>query len=103
MKRETCLLECGDQLPIIRRPRMDHRHGDVNHRRRNIRALGLKFDYLYLREGTIGRRQRHRRKGEEVLGRLLESGEVPEGGDTSCSILVEETGWDGARPIGDEL
>lgn len=90
-------------MPIIRRPRMNHRHCNINHGRRDIRALGLEFDNLYLREGTIGGRQRHRRQGEEVLGRLLEAGEVPEGGDTPRSILIEETGWDGTRPIGDEL
>ncbi len=82
---------------------MNHRHCYINHGRRDIRALRLEFDYLYLREGTIGRRQRHWREGEEVLGRLLEAGEVPEGGDTPRSILIEETGWDGTRPIGDEL
>lgn len=101
--KRTYLLQCRDQLPVVRRPRIDHRHGDVNHRGRNIRALRLELDNLYLREATIGRRERDRREGEEVLGRLLEAGEVPEGGDTPCSIFIEETGWDGSRTIGDEL
>ena len=102
-KRETCLLERRDQLPIIRCPRMDHRHGDINHRGRHIRALRLELDDLYLREATIGRRLRHRREGEEVLGRLLETGKISKRGDTPCSFLIEETGRDRAGSVRDEL
>lgn len=100
---EGDLLQSGNEFPVIRRSRVEDRARNIHDGRSNVGALGLKADNLDLGEAHICWGLRHGRQGEEVLGRVIEAGEITQRRDASSSLLVEEPRRNRCRAVGDEL